>query len=111
LRNGLEPLCAKGVLFLLLWRVSLLIFSVDFNFEKQKTVSYSFLKRFSSEDFRFSTVSCNSKSTKKPALSGGIQLIGKPIRIISTSTQNKSRLTAEQRESSDRTRFGNSASL
>jgi hypothetical protein len=77
LRNGLEPFCTKEVLFLLLQRVSLLIFSVDFNFKKQKTVSYSFLKRFSSEGFRFSTVSCNSKSTKNPALSSGIQSVGK----------------------------------
>jgi hypothetical protein len=33
-----------------------------------------FLKRFSKEDFRFSTVSCKGKSTKNPALSRGIQL-------------------------------------
>ena len=77
LRNGLEPLCAKKVLFLLLWRVSLLLFRIDFNFKKQKTVSYSFLKRFSSENFRFSTVSCESKSTKNPALSGGISFVVK----------------------------------
>ena len=111
LRNGLEPLFTKELLFLRLQRVSLLLFSVDFNFKKQKTVSYSFLKRFSSEGFRFSTVSCNSKSTKNPALSGGIQLIENRIDIISTSIQNKCRLIAEQRAQSDRTRFGNSASL
>ena len=110
-RNGLEPLCTKEVLFLLLQRVSLLFFSIDFNFKKQKTVSYSFLKRFSSEGFRFSNVSCDSKSTKNPALSGGIQLIENRIDIISTSIQNKCRLIAEQRAQCDRTRFGNSASL
>ena len=77
LRNGLEPLCAKEVLFLLLWRVSLLLFRIDFNFKKQKTVSYSFLKRYSSEGYRFSTVSCESKSTKNPALSGGISFVAK----------------------------------
>jgi len=72
IRNGLEPLCAKEVLFLPLLGVSLLLFSIDCYSKKQKTVSYSFLKRFSSEGFRFSTVSCESKSTKNPALSGGI---------------------------------------
>jgi len=50
-------------------------------------------------------------ATKNPALSGGIQLVGLPIRIISTSTQNKCRLTPKQIEQNDRTIFGNFASL
>jgi len=50
-------------------------------------------------------------TTKNPALSGGIQLSSNYIRIISTSIQNKCRLTAKQKEQNDRTIFGNSASL
>jgi len=45
IRNGLEPLCTKEVLFLPLLGVSLLLFSVDCYFKKRKTVSYSFLVR------------------------------------------------------------------
>jgi len=45
IRNVLEPLCTKEVLFLPLLGVSLLFFSLDYYFRKQKTVSYSFLVR------------------------------------------------------------------